>query len=388
MTANHTLNNSDAFHRVLEDLQNSEAKYRNVFKTAKDCLYITGVNGKILEVNDAGVSLFGYDSMEELLRIPVTQLYEDVRARQALMDKIATDGRVSDYPLKLRKKQGDLMDVLVTALPIKNNAGDIIGYQGCIRDITHLKHVEAEKEALAEELKRAQKMEVVAMLAGGVVHDFNNLLFAIMGNVELAKLKASGAQIQQLDRALDACMDAKNLLAQFMELTAGSMSAKAPGPIGSVIQDVVESRSILKPHIDYRLNLHENLYPVTFVREQMQLAIRHLLSNAEDAMPQGGAVMISAENATFSDKKILNASTLQPGAYVKISITDQGDGIPLEILERIFDPYFSTKHRPEAKGRGLGLTIVYAILKRHKGHIVFDSKPHTGTTVTLYLPAA
>jgi two-component system, cell cycle sensor histidine kinase and response regulator CckA len=387
MTSNNTQKN-DELKKVLEGLRISEEKYRNVFKTAIDCLYITALDGKIIEINDAGVALFGYESMEELLCVPVTELYADTSARQELMEKIEREGWASNHPVQFRKKNGVIIESLLTALPIKSDAGDIIGYQGCIHDITHLKQVEAEKEAIAAELKRAQKMEVIAMLAGGVAHDFNNLLFAIMGNVELAKLKATGSQVQQLDRALDACMDAKNLLAQFVELTAGSMSAKAPGSIAQVIRESVATRVKLKSHIIYELHLTENLKPVAFVVEQMLLAISHLLSNAEDAMPGGGILSISAENITLSEKKVLNASTLHPGAYVKISISDQGDGIPAEILERIFDPYFSTKHRPAEKGRGLGLTIVYAIVKRHKGHIVFESRPKAGTMVIVYMPAA
>jgi two-component system, cell cycle sensor histidine kinase and response regulator CckA len=386
MNTNKTPNNAES-NKVLEGFRISEEKYRNVFKTATDCLYITALDGQIIEVNDAGVALFGYDSMEELLCIPVTELYENATARQELMGKIERDGWASDCPVNFRKKKGAVIHALVTAVPIKNDAGTMVGFQGCIRDITHLKQVEAEKEALAVELKRAQKMEVIAMLAGGVAHDFNNLLFAIMGNVDLAKLKATVGQSQQLDRAMGACMEAKNLVAQFLEMTAGTMSAKAPGSIAQVILETVATRSKLKPRIEYSLNLAENLLPVVFVVEQMHVAIGHLLSNAEDAMPGGGILSISAENMTLTEKKTLASLTLQPGAYVKISISDQGDGIPAEILERIFDPYFSTKPRPTEKGRGLGLTIVYAIIKRHKGHIVFETRPKAGTTVIIYLPA-
>jgi two-component system, cell cycle sensor histidine kinase and response regulator CckA len=387
MTENN-LKNDPEVNKLMEGLRISEEKYRNVFKTATDCLYLTALDGKIIEVNDAGVALFGYESMDELLRVPVMELYENADIRQELMDKIAKEGWASNQSVILRKKNGALIYTLITALPIKNDTGDIIGFQGCIRDITHLRQMELEKEAMAAELKRAQKMEVVAMLAGGVAHDFNNLLFGIMGNVELAKLKASGNQLQQLTRALDACMDAKNLVAQFLELTSGSMSAKKSGSISQIIQEAVESKAKLKPHIDYRLDLADDLLPVVFVAEQMHLAIGHLLSNAEDAMTNGGILSISAENLTLSEKKILGSATLQPGAYVKIMISDLGDGIPPEILERIFDPYFSTKHRPTEKGRGLGLTIVYAIIKRHKGQIVFKSRPKAGTTVIIYLSAA
>ena len=226
------------------------------------------------------------------------------------------------------------------------------------------------------------------MLAGGMAHDFNNLLFGIMGNVELAKLKATGNQVQQLSRAIEACMEAKNLIAQFLELAAGSMSAKKPGSIAQVIEESVASRDRKKTHIDYRLILAKDLRPVTFVVEQMNLAIGHLLSNAEDVMPGGGILTIAAENVTLDENKIIGSGTLQPGKYVKISISDQGPGIPGEILENIFDPYFSTKQRPSEKGRGLGLTIVYAIVKRHKGRVIFESKPEAGTTVIIYLPAA
>jgi len=380
--------NNDELKKVLDGLRISEEKYRNVFKTAMDCLYITALDGKIIEVNEAGVALFGYESMEELLKRPVTELYENPGDRQELMNKIQRDGWAGNEPVKLKKKNGAVIDTLITALPIKDDAGDMIGFQGCIRDITHLRQVEAEKEAMAVELKRAQKMEVVAMLAGGVAHDFNNLLFGIMGSIELAKLNATGKQLQQLARAYDACLDAKNLIAQFLELTAGSMSAKKPGSIAQVIQESVESRAKVKTHIDYRLDLAGDLLPVTFVVEQMSLAVSHLLSNAEDAMPGGGVLSISAENITIAEKKVLGSATLQPGNYVKISISDLGDGIAPEILERIFDPYFSTKSRPAEKGRGLGLTIVYAIIKRHKGQIVFESRPKAGTTVIIFLPAA
>ncbi|MCU0600516.1 MAG: PAS domain S-box protein, partial [Desulfobacterales bacterium] len=323
MTMN-DMQDNDSLTGILDGLRISDEKYRNVFRTARDCLYITTVEGKIIEVNDAGVQFFGYDSMNELMRVPVSDLYEDAGARKALMEKIATDGWASDYPVNLRKKQGDVIQSLVTAVPIKNNAGTIVGFQGCIRDVTHLKKIEAEKKALEAELKRAQKMEVIAMLAGGVAHDFNNLLFAIMGNVELAKLKAVSGQDQQLSRALDACMDAKKLLAQFLELTAGAMSAKTPGSIAQVIEESVGSRARLKTHIEYRVDLAGDLPPVVFVIEQMHLAINHLLSNAEDAMPDGGVLSISAEKVTQAEKKVLSASTLLPGTYVKVSISDQG----------------------------------------------------------------
>jgi len=362
-------------------------KYHAFFKAARECLFITTLEGKIIEINDAGLELFGYASLEEMLNVSVPELYENTDDRSQVMEKVAMYGCAKGCPVNFKKKNGAIIHTLITALPIQNDAGAIIGYQGAIEDITALKQIEAEKAALETEVRRAQKMEVAAMLAGGLAHDFNNLLFAIMGSIELAKFQAAGKQLQQLTRAYDSCMEAKDLIAQFLALTAGSMSAKKTDSIAQLIQKIIAGRAQSKKHIDYRLNLAGDLSRAVFVYEQMNLAIEHLLSNAEESMLNGGILSISAENATLSEKKVSGPSILQPGKYVKISVSDQGPGIPSEYLDKIFDPYFTTKLRSNEKGHGLGLTIVYAIIRRHKGNIFIESGPRTGTTVTVYLPA-
>ncbi len=170
-------------------------------------------------------------------------------------------------------------------------------------------------------------------------------------------------------------------------ITLPKTSAKKPGSIARLIEQTVSIRATSKKHIEYKLNLAQNLSQVLFVYEQMNLAIGHLISNAEDAMPDGGILIISADNMRLIEKKVSGSLTLQPGNYVKISVSDQGIGIPSQNLEKVFDPYFTTKEHSSEKGHGLGLTIVYAIIRRHKGNIFVDSKPQAGTTVNVFLPS-
>jgi len=231
-------------------------------------------------------------------------------------------------------------------------------------------------------------MRAVTSLAGGIAHDFNNLLFAIMGNIEMAQHFSGTSQAARLDRAYQSCLEAKQLIRRFLEMAESDWIGKQTRPIADMIQQAVNTRLQESARIQYKIKLSGGLYSASYAYDQMLQVMANILSNAEQAIPGGGTITVSAENVAVQDELLTGPTPLRPGKYLKISIADTGIGIPADILDRIFDPYFTTRREPASRGHGLGLTTVMAVVKRHKGNISVESVPGKGTIVTLYLPAA
>lgn len=374
--------------QMQDELQQREQKYRNFFETALDCIYITALDGSILETNDAALEMFGYATKDELMGVSVQNLYKNQEDRKRLQAKIERDGMADRFPVDLLRKDGSVVHALITALPIKDASGEIFGYQGTVHDVTELKEAEAQKNLLEAELRQAQKMEAVAKLSGGIAHDFNNLLFTIMGSIELAQSFRDTPQAKQLDRAYRACLEAKQLIRRFLELSERPPSLKSRGSIAEMVQHALSSRIDASDRIHYKIQIAGGLYRADFVYDQMLQVMENLLSNAENALTDGGTITVTARNIELESGLLDSGKFLAPGKYVKISVSDNGMGIPEDQIDKIFDPYFSTHKNPANKGQGLGLTTVYATIKRHKGGITVESTPGEGTTVTFYLPAA
>lgn len=367
-------------------LRRSEVKYRNYFNTVKDCIYITSMDGTTREFNDACLDLFGYNR-EEMIDISVPDLYADPDDRTRVIDVMKTVGAVHRYPVAFKKKDGTVFKAELTAVVIRDEKGAAIGFQGAILDLSPMERASKARHALEARLQQTRKMEVVAALAGGIAHDFNNLLFGIMGNVELAMKSAADAQFRQLDRAYRACNEAKDLVGRFIAFSRNTPRTPTVNDIVTVIRDAIRVRTDMNHHYTYELRIGGDIPPVSYVYDDMFRLMDNLLSNCENAMPGGGVISVAVESATVEMSREEGTAALQPGAYVAITVSDSGAGIPDEYLERIFDPYFSTRQQVTEKGRGLGLTIVYAIVKRHKGDISVQSSAR-GTTVTVLLPMA
>ncbi len=372
--------------QMQESLRRNEEKYRNFFKTSADCVYITSVDGRTQEFNESAREMFGY-THTEMTQIPVASLYAEAIDRQRLMAAIAENGSVHRYPVNMRRKDGCVFPAQITAVVVRGANGEVVAYQGTIHDVSRLKQAQEEQVALETELRQARKMEAVARMAEGIAHDFNNLLTAIMGGIELARQTAGGSPLQHLTRAYHSCMDARELVLRFLQFSDSDLPPKTPEGISGMIRQAVDARSGPNAAADYQIFIPDDLHPVNFIAAHMLQVFENLLSNAENAMPSGGTVAISAENITLSASAASEAPSLPPGPYVKISIIDTGAGIAPEHQDQIFDPYFSTQQRDSDRGRGLGLTIVYAIIKRHSGDIRVQSAPGEGTTVSIFLPA-
>jgi len=259
--------------------------------------------------------------------------------------------------------------------------GKCIKMRGVFQDIT-------EKRRMEQALARARRLESMGILAGGLAHDYNNLLSMILGNISMAKdgMGSRGSIADFLDDAEEATLKAKDLTHRLMTLSKGSGFYKK-------IRSVKDSLEICADEISgfstctCNISLDGNLWPVEHDASQLKYAIRNVLENGIEAMPKGGVLTLKAENVVIqNDHRNLDLPK-NSGDYIKISVSDQGVGIPRENLARVFDPYFSTKEMGSEKGMGLGLAIAHAIVKKHDGHISIHSKRGSGTTVQIYLPA-
>jgi len=261
------------------------------------------------------------------------------------------------------------------AAPLFDRDGELIGAIESIRDITERKRME-------EELVKIQKLESIGVLAGGIAHEFNNLLMAIMGNISLAKLYSHpGSEVcEPLDRVEQASFRAQSLTHKLITYARGGAPVKQIVSISDLLKDSVLF-ALGGSRVGCEFVLPCDLWPVNVDENQIKQVIHNIVVNADHAMPDGGTITISAENIKESPG---SDPHLKPGPYVRIAIADQGEGITPGNLSKIFDPFFTTKE----KNSGLGLTTAHSIIQKHGGRIRAESEAGAGCTVIFYLPAA
>jgi len=277
--------------------------------------------------------------------------------------------------LILKGKDGSKYLIEDSAAPIFNRLSEVMGVVIVFRDVTKEKHIE-------EELQNARKIESIGVLAGGIAHDFNNILTAITGNISLAKMFTdpdSKAQTR-LNEAEKACLRATALTQQLITFSKGGVPIKRTTSIKELLKDSA-SFALRGSNVKCELTIQDDIYPCDIDDGQISQAFNDIVINADQSMPDGGVITVNVLNATVAESDNL---PLKNGEYVKIVIQDRGIGIAPEHINRIFDPYFSTKE----KASGLGLSSSYSIIKNHGGYIGVDSKVGKGSTFTLYIPAS
>lgn len=239
---------------------------------------------------------------------------------------------------------------------------------------------ELEQTGTEENILKIQKLESIATLAGGIAHDFSNILTAILGNISLAKvhINPQNRAFERLTEAERASIQAKDLAQQLLDFSRDGAPILRATSIAGLLRDSASS-ALRGSNTICEFSIPDALWPVEVDEGQISRVISNLIINADQAMPEGGIIKICAEN------KIIGAGDFLPlenGEYVEISIHDRGAGIPEEHIQKIFDPYFTTKQ----KGNGLGLVISHSIVKNHGGHIAVESQVGIGTTFFIYLP--
>ncbi|MEO5656698.1 MAG: PAS domain S-box protein, partial [Nitrospiria bacterium] len=257
--------------------------------------------------------------------------------------------------------------------PLRDEAEGIAGVIGVALNVTDRKRAE-------DEMVRASKLESIGILGGGIAHDFNNILTAIVGNLTLAKmyLHPDHKVFRRLAESEKAALRAQTLTQQLLTFSKGGAPIKRQLAIADLLPESAEF-ALQGSNVRCEVSLPADLWPVEADEGQIHQVITNLVLNAQQAMPNGGVILIRAENVSATNDAPL---PVPHGEYVRVTVTDHGAGIPSELLVKIFDPFFTTK----PKGSGLGLTSAYWILKRHGGHLCAESTPGAGSSFFLYLP--
>ena len=365
--------------RMEEALAEEKERLAVTLRSIGDGVITTDTEGRVVLINNVAEHLTGW-TLEEAVGRPLPEVYHILDEKTRLprvnpVDQVIRTGGIAGvegHPV-LISKTGQERIISDSGAPIRDQRGMIIGAVLVFRDVTDTSRME-------EELIRAQKLDSVGLLAGGIAHDFNNILTAILGNISLAKMDASpgDAVARRLEEAEKACLRAKDLTQQLLTFSRGGAPIKK---VTSLAEVILDSTQFALRGADVRSEVHiaDDLWPVEVDEGQISQVIQNMVINAAQAMPGGGLVTLRAENIEAGAGNL----PLGPRKQIRLSIHDTGIGLPKEHLDRIFDPYFTTK----AKGNGLGLTTSYSIVKKHDGTIAVESEEGRGTTFFIYLPA-
>ena len=376
--------------RANEMLLAERLKLERYFEHIPLMAYSFSFNGRIADCNTEAAKALGYDGKEALVGKPaISTLYTPESRERAtrIFEKGKKGKKIKNEELEVITKQGESIDVLLNVDMVFDQDGSPIHCIATHLDITERKRARKEEERLRVQLQHAQKMEAIATLAGGIAHDYNNLLSVIMGSLSLA-VERPGLEPELADllnEANRASLKVRDLTHELMALSNGGAPVKKVGSMKDLLRTTLESIPSYSG-ISLKASVSKDLWQVPFDPLKMGAVFRNLVTNAVEAMPDGGTITIRAANFQVQSTKWDPELTLKPVDYVHISIQDQGVGIPQKHLNKIFDPYFTTKTPKEKKGMGLGLATTYAIIEKHGGHISFDSSPGEGTTVNIYLP--
>lgn len=369
---------SEGLSDMAKIISKRETELRKIFESSADCIAIVTKDGDILDINEAGVKMFGYDDKSEMLKIKTLDTYADISDRIKYLKELEEKGYVKNYEVPLRKKNGEIFYALISSSLVKNENGKILFIVTTIKDIT-------EKRKLQEQLFQTQKMESIGRLAGSIAHDFNNVLSIIYGNTQLLQMYSKdNPQFTKYTSSISNAVEkAKDFIKKLLAFSKRQPLIFKTYDINELIKEEIK---ILKPTIreDIKLELVTSDFPlfVNLDRSQFTQIILNLTVNAMDAMPNGGIINISVEPKTIDEDYLKAFPLATAGNYVCINFSDTGTGIPKDIIDKIFEPFFTTKH----EGTGLGLSTVYNIIQQHNGFINVYSEEGAGTTFKIYLP--
>lgn len=365
--------------RMEADLSEAKERFRSVLENSFDAAYRWNVQADCCDyVSPAIEKIVGF-TPEELRAFKAKDVIarvhpDDLPIVQGEIEK--PKGKVMEF--RLRTKAGSYRWLADATQVILDNTGKRLYRVGMVRDITDRKQIEANRLMLS-------KLESAALFAGGLAHDFNNLLTSIMLNVTMANSPETSPLERELtlETVREATVAASGLTKQLLAFARGGKPVRKLTNLSGVIEGSVRvalSGSVVRSEVSVASDLHA----AQVDEQQIGQVLRNMLLNARDAMPEGGVVHVRAENV---DLPFNGGPALPSGAYVRVSVTDTGCGIQPEALQKIYDPYFSTKKKGQGKGRGLGLTICHSIIQKHGGAITVESTPGEGTTFQFYLPS-
>jgi PAS domain S-box-containing protein len=368
-------------------LRDSEERFRRAVEGAPTGMYIQ-TEGILRYFNPAALAIFGAESASQIVgRGFLEVIHPDTRpavierARRVLEEKEAAPFLEE----RLLRLDGTVFDGEVTAVPFVFEGRD--GALVFVRDITRRKREEEKRRVLEQQLRQAQKMEAVGRLAGGVAHDFNNLLMVIQGYTEMLQdsLPVHDRLRKNTEQVLKAAHRAASLTGQMLAFSRKQITSPVALDLNAMIDETAKMlKRLIGEDIEFQVDSAESLWTISADPDQIGQVLMNLCVNSRDAMPLGGMLTIATENVTVKGGSIGRPQYVAPGDYVKLSVTDTGAGISKEQQEQIFEPFFTTKE--VGKGTGLGLAMVYGIVKQNGGYVWVESEPGQGASFTIYLP--
>ncbi|MDC7224353.1 MAG: response regulator [Spirochaetales bacterium] len=372
--------------KYVRDIHDTESKLETVLESIRDGVLVTDRAGRVVRINREAARLTGYEQKAPL-PIPLDSIY-----RLRWKDKLLSQEELIHLVREENEIIGSVDEAFLVSsgkepVPIVQSGASLLGEEGDFLGIVLLfRDVTDEKERI-EQLRQSEKMDAIGQLAGGVAHDFNNMLGGISGASELLEmhLAEDSWALQNIDIIKNAAERAAGLTGKLLSFSRKGSHVSSTFDLHGLLRDVV---AILERTLDRRIRIiYEPEAPDTMVSgdpSQLQSGFINICVNARDAMPEGGEIRIGTKNIFLDEEYCGVGKTLTPGSYIQISLEDNGTGIPPEVQSRIFEPFFTTKE--VGKGTGLGLAAVYGMVKDHRGDIRLYSEMGKGTVFHIYIP--
>jgi two-component system, cell cycle sensor histidine kinase and response regulator CckA len=361
----------------------AEARYREIFENAVVGMFQSTPDGRYLRVNHAMAMMYGYDSapaMTDAANDPASEAQADTTLREAFKRVANEQGVMSAVPLEVLRRDGTRLSTIVNARVVRDADGAALYYEGTQEDVTDRKRLQAQ-------LEHAQRMEAVGRLAGGVAHDFNNVLSIIVGYSDIAERKAESQRpiLKEIAQIKNAAERASRLTMQLLAFGRQQVIQPDVLNLSRVVSDMSAMlERLVGEDISISLKLSDDLGLILADRVQIEQILLNLAVNARDAMPQGGRINIETMNVILDNEYAKQHPPAASGPFALLAFSDTGHGIDKSLLPKIFEPFFTTKE--PGKGSGLGLATVYGIVKQNNGNIWVYSEPDLGTTFKIYFP--
>ncbi|HEY0863538.1 MAG TPA: PAS domain S-box protein [Lacunisphaera sp.] len=369
--------------RNAEALARSEHNYRELFEQANDAIFLCAPDGRLVDANRHAASITGF-TREELQAQGAFDLIapeDHDHLRYCLVELQRQGLRFNTY--RFRRKDGTFFPGETSTKLLQDGRLLVM-----VRDITERRLAEEHRRKLEEELRQAQKLQAIGTLAGGIAHDFNNILAAILGNAQLLKMQlAPGHEGQgRVSQILVASNRAKDLVQQILMFSRQREQERRVINLGAIVAEAARLMEVtLPPTVRLEMEAPRDLPPVLADPTQIHQVVINLCTNAQHAMRQGGGTLqVSLAVVSLPEDDSGSKPTLPPGRYVRLGVADTGHGMDAATLQRIYEPFFTTKGVGD--GTGLGLAVVHGIVESHRGAITVMSRPGQGTTFRLYFP--
>ena len=372
----------EEFKALYEKSRKEYELYYSILHTSADAIVIYDLNGNVKYVNPSFTHIFGWTLRDlEGRRVPFVPESEREATLAGIKDIIEHGKPVRKFRTKRCTKDGRTLNISVSGSRYNDHEGNPAGMLVILRDITL-------EQKLEDQLQQAHKMEAIGTLAGGIAHDFNNILSIILGNAELAIDDISNGKPaeQSLKEIRKASFRARELVQQILSFARKTMTSLKPMEINGIVK---ESLKLMRASIPAMVDIHSNIpsEPSMILGDPTEIhqIVINLCTNAAHAMKtSGGTLEVGLSEVALDEKTASRYEDLSPGVFVKLTVKDNGEGISKDILEKVFEPYFTTKEF--GAGSGMGLAVVYGLVKKCKGAIKIESDVGEGTTVEVLFP--